>query len=129
MKLRVLVPDRVLVDEEVSRITAWARDGSFCLLPRHIDFVSALSPGLLTFEVNDEYAEFLAVDEGVLVKQGSEVLVATRKAVSEAELEALKQSLKDKIIALDEQKQRSRAAVARLEADSIEQFVERSEDD
>ena len=72
MKLKVLVPDRVLVDREVSRITAWSNDGSFCLLPRHIDYVSALSPGLFSFEVDDEYAEFLAIDEGVLVKQGFE---------------------------------------------------------
>lgn len=115
MKLKVLVPDRVLLDQEVSRVTAWGRDGSFCLLPRHIDFVSALAPGLLTFEVDDEYAEFLAVDEGILVKHGPEVLVATRKAVSESELETLKQSLAEKIKTLSEQELETRDAIARLE--------------
>ncbi|RJQ45042.1 MAG: F0F1 ATP synthase subunit epsilon [Gaiellales bacterium] len=117
MRLKVLVPDRVLIDQEVSRVVAWGHDGSFCLLPRHIDFVSALAPGLLTFEVDDEYAEYLAVDEGILVKHGPEVLVASRKAVSESELEALKQALEKKIRALDEMELETRTVVARLEAD------------
>jgi F-type H+-transporting ATPase subunit epsilon len=129
MKLKVLVPDRILVDQEVSRIVAWDRDGSFCLLPRHTDYVSAMSPGLLSFEVNDGYAEFLAVDEGVLVKQGSDVLVATRRAVSEPELEALKVSLREKIVALDEEELRTRSVIAELEADCVKQYVGRKGDE
>jgi F-type H+-transporting ATPase subunit epsilon len=120
VKLKVLVPDRVLVDREVSRITAWSNDGSFCLLPRHIDYVSALSPGLFSFEVDDEYAEFLAIDEGVLVKQGPEVLVATRKAISETEMEELKHLLKKAIVALDEEELRARNVIAQLADDCID---------
>lgn len=128
MKLTVMVPDRVLIDQEVSRVLAWGRDGCFCLLPRHIDFVSALAPGLLSFEVDDEYAEFLAVDEGVLVKQGSDVFVATRSAVSESDLETLKRSLEEKIRALDEREQMTRATIARLEADFMADYLEQDDD-
>ena len=128
MKLKVMVPDRVLIDQEVSRVTAWGSEGSFCLLPRHIDFVSALAPGLLTFEVDNEYAEFLAVDEGVLVKHGAEVLVATRKAVSESELVTLKQSLEEKIMALDTKEREARAAIARLEGDFMRDYIGRDGD-
>ena len=50
MKLMVLLPTEVLIDEEARKITAEAQNGSFCLLPRHIDFVTALVPGILSFE-------------------------------------------------------------------------------
>ena len=47
---------------------AEADNGSFCLLPRHIDFATALAPGLLSFEEPGGAESFLAVDSGVLVK-------------------------------------------------------------
>ena len=50
MQLKVLLPTQVLVDEPVSKVVAEGEDGSFCLLPRHVDFTSALVPGLLVFE-------------------------------------------------------------------------------
>ena len=45
MRLKVLLPTKVLIDEEVTKVVAEAENGSFCILPRHIDFVSALVPG------------------------------------------------------------------------------------
>jgi len=45
MQLKVLLPTQVLVDEPVSKVVAEGEDGSFCLLPRHVDFTSALVPG------------------------------------------------------------------------------------
>ena len=50
MQLRVLLPARVLVDETVVRIVAEAENGAFGVLPRHIDFLAALQPGVLVFE-------------------------------------------------------------------------------
>jgi F-type H+-transporting ATPase subunit beta len=47
MKLMVLLPGEVFMEEEVEKVIAEARNGSFCLLPRHVDFVAALVPGLL----------------------------------------------------------------------------------
>ncbi len=49
MKLKILLPTEIMLDEEVTKVTAEAGNGSFCLLPRHIDFVAALVPGLLSF--------------------------------------------------------------------------------
>ena len=47
MKLRVLVPDEVVLDAEVVSLMAEGEDGHFGIKPRHIDFVSALPPGSL----------------------------------------------------------------------------------
>ena len=84
MHLRVLLPSQVLIDEEVSKVIAEAENGSFCLLPRHVDIVAALTPGLLSFTSVDGSEEFIATDEGVLVKHGPDVSVSVRDAVRSA---------------------------------------------
>jgi F-type H+-transporting ATPase subunit epsilon len=93
MRLKVLLPSEVLLDAAVTKVTAEAENGAFCLLPRHIDFVAALLPGLLSFETEDGQEEFLAVDEGILVKCGAQVLVSTRQAVRGPDLGTLRQAI------------------------------------
>ena len=81
MNLKVLTPVETVCDEEVRSVVAEGKDGSFCLKPRHVDFVSALVPGLLSFlHADDGREEFLAVDRGILTKEGPEVLVSVRSA-------------------------------------------------
>ena len=54
MRLKVLLPTKILIDEEVTKVVAEAEDGSFCILPRHIDFVSALVPGIFSFTSGED---------------------------------------------------------------------------
>jgi F-type H+-transporting ATPase subunit epsilon len=124
MQLRVLLPTQVLLDEEVAKVTAEARNGSFCLLPRHVDFVAALVPGLLSFESYRGQEQFLAVDEGVLVKCGSVVTVSTRNAVRGADLGKLRRTIERQFRVLGERERMSRVALARLEADFVRRFLE-----
>jgi F-type H+-transporting ATPase subunit epsilon len=124
MKLRVLLPSQVLVDEEVSKVIAEADNGSFCLEPRHVDFVAALVPGLLSYVTPQDEEVFLAVDRGVLVKCGPEVLVSTRNATRSAELSELRQTIDRRFKELDEQERVARSAVARLEAGVVQRFLE-----
>ena len=124
MKLKVLLPTEVLIDETASKITAEAENGCFCLLPNHVDFVAGLVPGLLFFESNKGEEVFLAVDEGVLVKCGFEVLVSVRNAVRGTDLETLKNTVEQEFRILDEKEQMTRNALAKLEASFIRGFLE-----
>jgi len=124
VKLKVLLPTQVLVDEQVSKVTAEGENGCFCLLERHIDFVSALVPGLLSFETAGGREEFLAVDEGVLVKCGSEVLVSTRRAVRGANLGELEATVEKQFAVIDEHERAARTAASKLEADLVRRFME-----
>ncbi|MBF2016681.1 MAG: F0F1 ATP synthase subunit epsilon [Rivularia sp. T60_A2020_040] len=123
MKLKVLLPTEVLIDEAASKITAEAENGSFCLLPNHVDFVAGLVPGLLFFESEQGEELFLAVDEGILVKCGSEVLVSVRNAVRGTDLETLKNTVEQEFLFLDEREQMTRSALAKLEASFIRSFL------
>jgi F-type H+-transporting ATPase subunit epsilon len=124
MRLKVLLPSEVLLDKEVSKVIAEADNGSFCLLPRHIDFVAALVPGLLSFTIDEGHEEFLAIDEGILVKCGAEVLVSTRTAVRGPDLGALRLTVEERFRHIDEREKQARAATARLEADLVRRFME-----
>jgi F-type H+-transporting ATPase subunit epsilon len=124
MNLKLLLPNRVLLDEDVTKVTAEAENGSFCLLPRHVDFVAALVPGILTYVDAGDDEKFLAVDEGILVKVGSDVLVSIRSAVQGTELGRLREAVEQRFLEFDEREQRARSAVARLESSVVRHLLE-----
>ncbi|HAX78731.1 MAG TPA: F0F1 ATP synthase subunit epsilon [Cyanobacteria bacterium UBA11372] len=124
MKLKVLLPTKILLEEEVSKITAEAANGSFCLLPRHIDFVTALVPGILIFVSVRGEEKFLAVDEGILVKSSAEVLVSTRHAVQSSDLGLLQETVEKQFRVLNEREKVTRSALAKLEVNIVRQFLE-----
>ncbi|KAB2947985.1 MAG: F0F1 ATP synthase subunit epsilon [Candidatus Methanoperedens sp.] len=123
MRLKIMLPTKVLIDQDVTKVVAEAENGSFGILPKHIDFVTALVSGILSFEY-DNKEEFLAVDEGILVKWGSDVFVSTRNAVRSKDLGRLKQTVKEEFYILDEREKKSRSVIARLEADFAKRILE-----
>ncbi|HEX9925657.1 MAG TPA: F0F1 ATP synthase subunit epsilon [Anaerolineae bacterium] len=124
MRLKVLLPIKVYVDEEVTKIRAKAENGFFGILPRHVDFVAALAPGILSFETAAGEEVFMAVDEGILVKYGADVLVSTRHAMRSSDLGRLRQIVEEEFQALDEWERKARSALARLEANFVQHFME-----
>jgi len=124
MHLALLLPTEVLVDADgVTKLVAEAQDGYFCLLPRHVDFVAALVPGILSFWLG-EREQVLAVDEGTLVKCGREVRISCPHAVIGASLEALQGAMKQVFGEQDEEQQQALGALARLEAGVLRRFME-----
>jgi F-type H+-transporting ATPase subunit epsilon len=124
MQLKVLTPTQTLVDEPATRIHAEGLEGSFCLLPRHRDWVAALLPGIVGFTTSAGQERFLAVDQGVLTKRSSEVLIAARRAVREDDLSRLRQVVEHEFRQLDEQEKVARSVLARLEAGMMRRFLE-----
>ena len=83
MKMKVVLPSSILLEQMVSKVIFDAQDGSFCLLPRHIDFISVLVPSILTFQNQEGTEQYLVHDEGILIKQDREVLVAIKHGLIE----------------------------------------------
>lgn len=128
MRLLVLVPTEVMVDETVTKVVAEAEDGLFCLLPRHVDFVAALVPGILSFTDREGRENLVAVDTGCLVKCANRVVVSTFNAVASPRLERLKATIEERFGRLDDQERAARSALARLEAGTIRRFLELKEE-
>ena len=117
MHLKILLPSQVFADKTgVTRIVAETPDGSFGLLPQRLDCVAALVPGILTYETEDAGEVFVAVDEGVLVKTGPDVLVSVRRAMGGPDLRQLHSLVEKEFLTLDEEEKSVRSVVAKLEA-------------
>jgi F-type H+-transporting ATPase subunit epsilon len=125
LTLRVLLPEKVVLEREVQKVVAEGENGSFGLLPRHVDYVEPLVPGILSFVPADgEDERFAAVDEGVLVKCGSEVLVSVRNAVVGPELGRLEETVRSRFERVDEREQAMRTALVKLESEVVHQFID-----
>jgi F-type H+-transporting ATPase subunit epsilon len=127
LHLQVLLPTAVLVDEAVIKVIAEAQNGAFCLLPRHIDFVAALVPGVLSFFTAAGEENFAAIDESLLVKCGQDVFVSTLNGVRGKDLGKLRALVEERFVELDEHERKARAAMARLEAGTLRGFLEMQE--
>jgi F-type H+-transporting ATPase subunit epsilon len=124
MKLKILLPAEIFLNEEVTKVVAEAENGLFCLLPQHIDFTAALVPGVFSYSTAGGEDAYLAIDIGTLVKKGSDVLVSTRNAYRSPELGHLKEVVIAQFMEIDEREKKARTAVARLELDLLRRFME-----
>ena len=127
MRLMLVLPTGVLLDRAVAKVIAEADDGHFCLLPRHIDFVAPLVPGVLSFTEADGTESFVGIDEGTLIKCGQEVRVVCPNAVRSGELGELRRLVAERFEARDAREQAARGALARLESGLARRFVELEE--
>jgi F-type H+-transporting ATPase subunit epsilon len=124
MNLKVLLPFGIFADlTGVSRIVAETHEGSFGLLPHRLDCVAALAPGILIYHTSSDGEVFLAVDQGVLVKTGPDVLVSVRRALSGSDLGQLRQAVERQFLALDQRELDVRAVVAKMETDLVRRMA------
>jgi F-type H+-transporting ATPase subunit epsilon len=124
MRLKVLLPFEVFADKaDVSRIVAETREGSLGLLPHRLDCVAALAPGILTYETDADGEVFVAVDEGVIVKAGSDVLVSVRRALAGADFSQLRAAVDREFLTLDAQEKSLRTVVAKMEGELIHRMA------
>jgi F-type H+-transporting ATPase subunit epsilon len=124
MNLKVLLPFQIFAEKTgVTRIVAESREGSFGLLPHRLDCVAALAPGILTYETESDGEVFVAVDEGVLVKTGPDVLVSVRRALGGADLDQLREAVEREFLTLDEHERSIRSVLAKMEGDLIRRMA------
>ena len=124
MHLKVLLPFQIFAEKtEVSRIVAETSEGSFGLLPHRLDCVAALVPGILIYQTESAGEVFVAVDEGVLVKTGLDVLVSVRRATGGKDLDQLHAVVEKEFLTLDETEQGVRQATAKLETGFLRRFA------
>ena len=120
MNLKILMPFQVFADKSgVSRIVAETSAGSFGLLPRRLDCVAALTPGILTYQTDADGEVFVAIDEGVIVKAGGDVRVSVRRALAGPDLGRLRDAVDREFLTLDEQEESVRSVLAKMEGELI----------
>lgn len=123
--LKILLPFQVFAEiSQVRRIIAETSEGSFGIFPRRLDCVTALEPGILTYETADSRTEiYIAVDEGILVKQKQNVMVSVRNAIGGADLGELHDKVRSQFLQLDEHERDMRSTLAKLESGFVRRFI------
>jgi F-type H+-transporting ATPase subunit epsilon len=124
MRLKVLLPFQVFADtSDVSRIVAETREGSFGILPHRLDCVAALVPGILIYQTGTGSETYIAVDQGVLIKAGADVLVSVRRALGGTDLGRLRDAVEQEFLTLSAQDTTLRAVMTKLEAGFLHRFA------
>lgn len=125
MNLKILLPFKILATlADVSRIIADTLEGSIGLLPHRLDCVAALVPGILTYTTGKNDTCYMALDQGVLIKRGEDVLIAVRRGIAGTGLNELHQTVIREFLTLDGQERESRSVVAKMESTLIGRLVE-----
>ncbi len=117
MQLKVLLPSGIFFESDnVERIVAETRSGSFGILPHRRDCVAALAPGILTYQEANGSPAYLAVDEGALAKVGMKVLISVRRAIRGTDLGQMHDEVKQQFLTLNNEERQVRDALHKLES-------------
>lgn len=126
MNLKVLLPYKVYADvKNVTRVVAETNEGSYGFFPHRLDCVAALIPGIFTYETTEGREQYIAIDEGILVKEGLKVLISVRNAVGGTNLGKLHELIEKEFVKLDESEKIGHSIAAKLESGfihSLEKF-------
>lgn len=136
-KLTLLLPDRVLLTADATRLGGEATNGSFVILPRHADFVTPLVPGILYFQADPDTVDmpaadtpatgditYVANDSGILVKRAADVWVSVLQAIPGEDLEHLEQVVDEDYRQLDQRQKETQTALARLETSFMRGLID-----
>jgi F-type H+-transporting ATPase subunit epsilon len=79
IQLRIVTPDKTVVDIPVEAVGAMGSEGAFTALPGHLPFLTDLKPGLLWYRVEGQTRD-LAVSGGFIEIQPSRASVLADSA-------------------------------------------------
>ncbi|SCP96137.1 hypothetical protein [Anaerobium acetethylicum] len=123
MNLKIIIPSKTIFSQDADKISAPGKEGFFQILPKHIDFVSSLQPGILTVFSGD-IVNYFAINQGFLVKKGDVVYISCLQAIKGETLETLSKTVADSFRQLDEKERRTNEILVKLEADMLRMIIE-----
>ena len=89
MRLRIVTPLSVVVDDDIDSLRAEDASGGFGILPGHAPFLTALAISIVSWR-KAEVERFCAVRGGAMtVSDGAMIAIATREAVAGDDLATL----------------------------------------
>ena len=128
MNLKILLPYKVFTEtKNVKSIVAETSAGCYGLLPHRLDFAAALVPGIFSYEAETGGIKYVAVDEGVMIKAGLQVLVSVRNAVGGADLGKLHQLADKEFVNIDKTEKDARHVMAKMEGGLMQQLLKLGE--
>lgn len=86
LKLQIITPKKLVLEEEIDSITAPAKDGEITVLPKHTALFSLLKEGIVTVRIGSNESNF-SIGGGYLETDGREVKLLVSRAYNQDELD------------------------------------------
>jgi F-type H+-transporting ATPase subunit epsilon len=125
MRLVVMTPEALVVDDDVVHVRAEDESGAFGILDRHADLLTALVISVLVYRDRQRREHFVAVRAGLLsVTGGRRVEVLTRDAVASDDLESLEGDVIRRFRVSAQDEARAQTGTAKLEGALLERVAD-----
>jgi F-type H+-transporting ATPase subunit epsilon len=125
VRLSVVTPQAVVVDEDVVFVRAEDETGSFGILDRHADMLTALAVSVLVYRDRGRREHFVAVRGGLLTVSGrSRVEVLTREAIRSDDLRQLESDVLARFRRAADDEEHARRGAARLEGSLLRRVAD-----
>jgi F-type H+-transporting ATPase subunit epsilon len=125
MRLTIVTPLAVVVDEDIDSLRAEDASGSFGLLEGHAPFLTALAISILSWK-RSEGEGFCAVRGGALtVSAKSHIAIATREAVAGDDLATLDAEVLSRFQSEADQERIEHVETTRLQMHVIRRMISR----
>jgi len=89
MKLRILTPSEVVLEQDVVHVTVEDVTGSLGIRPGHAPLVTPLVPGVVIARGSGGVEKFVAVNGGVMMVSDDSVEIVSRHAVAGTDIAGL----------------------------------------
>ena len=89
LRLKIITPDRLVFDGEVSELVAPGQMGEFGVLPGHVPFLSVLFPGRLRFKTEESGENTLIIHGGLADVKDDTVSILTDQSEDPEEVDVV----------------------------------------
>jgi F-type H+-transporting ATPase subunit epsilon len=79
LNLKIITPDKILVDEQADIVSSVSVDGEFAVLPDHVPYMTALNIGVTKYK-NDSKEEYVSTIGGIFQIDDNNVTILTEAA-------------------------------------------------
>jgi len=86
LKLRIITPQKIVLEEEVLSISLPTPNGEITILPHHINLFSLLTEGIIKFKKQNT-EDYLAIGGGYLETDGNTVNILVSRAYGQDEID------------------------------------------
>lgn len=125
MKLRIVTPLSVVVDEDIDSLRAEDVSGSFGIMKSHAPFLTTLAISIVSWR-QEERERFCAVRGGVMTVGGAtEIAIAAREAVAGDDLATLDTDVLARFLADADAERVEHVETVRLQLHAIRRMISR----
>ena len=94
IKFEIVTPERVVLKEQVTQVTAPTRQGEITVLPGHIPLVASLQPGVIEIVKEDGARDVMSVSGGFIevLKDKVVILADTAERAEEIDIDTVEEA-------------------------------------